>query len=265
MWSRKTTDPLGKLLFEKYSIHMLSRPRENVSVFDVFAVRDDQTFQSGGIDSFLRSKFDKPEVLENEALLDIDATFSDGVSGNVGLSFLQGFLAMLGAGVMNGVSGALEKSKSRTLRFRFGGSTRDYVKDGFELEWKLGEHPFVRSDSAMKEDYRYYIASGVHHCKELTFEVFDENMVKIDASADVVALGGAKAGLAANKDRQITATSNKTLAYGVELNEIVYDEDRFRLGLQESKNYVHVMAKEAALPRATVGGPEDLMILKIVD
>jgi hypothetical protein len=266
MWSRKTTDPLGKLLFEKYGLHMLSRPRENVSLFQVFGLSDGEVFMSGSIDGFLRSKFDKPEVEKGENLLDIEAAVSDAISGNVSLGFLQGFLAFLGVGVVNAVSVGMEKSQSRALRFRFGGCRRDYVKDGFDLAWKLGEVPFVLDDSAMKEDCRYYIATGVHYCDKLTFEVLDKNMAKIDLSADVAVIAAGKAGLKVQKDWQITATSDKTLAYGVELNEIIYDAKRKRLQLQESESYVHVKAGGASqLPRAMVGGPEDLMILRIVD
>lgn len=266
MWSRKTVDPLGKLLFGKYSMHVLSRPREKVSVFEVFGLRDDEVFQSGGLDAFLRTNFDKPEVEKGEILIDIDATISDAVSGNVGLSFLQGFLALVGAGVVNAVSVGLEKSSSQALRFRFGGCTRDHVKDGFDLDWKLSEVPFVRDNSAMRDGCRYYIATGVHYCNKLTFQVLDKKMAKVDLSADLAMLASGKTGVTLEKDSQITAISEKTLAYGVELNEIIYDPKRKRLQLKESGNYVHVKAGGATdLPKAMVGGPDDVMVLRIVD
>lgn len=265
MWSRTTTDPLGKLLFDKYGMHILSRPRENVSVFDVFPVREGEAAMSGGIDAFLRARFERPEVEQDEVLLDIDSTISEAVSGNVAFNFLNGFLAMLGVGVANSVSAAIEASQSRALRFRFGGCRRDHVKDCFELDWKLSEVPFVKEKSAMREGYRYYIASAVHYCSELTFEVLDKNMVKVDLSADVAALGSAKAGLAVNKDRQLTTRSDKRLAYGVELNEIVYNEKREQLQLEESRNYLHVKARTPVLPKAMLGGPQELMVLTLAD
>ncbi len=266
MWDRKTDDPLGKMLFRDYGMHVLSRPRDKVSVFEVFALRDNEVFLSGSIDGFLRSKFDKPEVEKGEILVDIEKTISDAISGNIAVEFLQGFLSHLGASMMNAVSVAMVKSQSRALRFRFVGCTRDYVKDGFELDWKLSEVPFIRENSSMKEGYRYYIATGVHYCNKLMFEVLDKNLAKVDISADLAVVASSKTGLTFENDGQITATSDKTLAYGIELNEIVYDEKRKRLGLKESGNYVHVKAGEPAeLPKAMVGGPEDPMILRIVD
>ena len=83
---------------KKYGVHVLSRPREHVSVFQVFSLRDGKVFQSGDIDSFLHSKFDKPEVAKAEVMADINGTTSDALSGNVAVNFLDGFLALIGAG-----------------------------------------------------------------------------------------------------------------------------------------------------------------------
>ena len=266
MWSRKTVDPLGQLLFEKYGMHVLGRPREDVSVLQVFAFRDEAMFRSGSLDAFLRTRVQKPEVGEHEAQLDIDATMSGAVSARIAFSFLKGFLSFIGVGAVNTVSASFENSKSEALRFRFGGCTRDYVKDGFDLDWKLSEVAFDKEKSSMKEGERYYIATGVHFCNALTFELLDKNSNTVDVEADVVLLGRGKSGLSVGKDQQITAESDKTLAYGVELNELVYDEKRRRLQLQESKGYVHVLAGVAVdMPRAMIGGPDDTMMLPVVD
>lgn len=266
MWTRKTTDPLGKLLFEKYGLHVLNRPRENVSVFQVFGLRDGEAFQAGDIDSFLRLKFDKPDVERGEALAEISGMTSDAVSGNLALGFLQGFLAFLRVGVVNDISVAMEKARGRMLRFRFDDCTRDYVKDGFDLDWKLSEVPFDRYKSAMKEGCRYYIATGVHYCDKLAFGALDENMKEVAFSANVPAIASGKAGLKVENNTWITATSDKRLAYGVELNEIIYNKKRGRLHLKESQNYVHVKSDVIDdMPKATIGGPDDLMILQIND
>ena len=264
MCTKRTDDPLGKLMFAKYGMHVLSRPRENVPVFQVFAVSGSEVFLSGDVDTFLRSKLDKPDVEKGEQVLDIEGTTSDAVVGEASLNFLQGFLGLLGVGVATTVSAGLKKAHSRALRFRFGGCTRNHVKDGFALEWALSNAPFAKENSAMKDGYRYFIATGVHSCKQLTFEALDKNMTKIDLSADVANLGGAKAGLTVNKDGQITAASDKVLAYGVELNEIVHDEKRKRLQLRETKNYVHVRGAQPTEP-AKAGDLDDEMILRLVE
>jgi hypothetical protein len=263
MWFRKTTDPLGKLLFEKYGVHVLSRPREHVSVFQVFGVHDDKVLQSGDIDGFLHSKFDKPEVARGEVMADIDGTASDALAGTAAVSFLEGFLTLIGAGKT--VSAALQKSDSRSLRFQFGGCTRDYVKDDFDLEIRLGDFAFNKDKSAMKTGWRYYITTGVQYCNQIKFEATDKTMTKIDLSADIPAIAAGKAGLSVDKDRRMTATSDRILAYGVELNEIRYDEKRNRLGLQGAQNYVHARGEAGGLPKATIGGPDGAMTLQLAD
>jgi hypothetical protein len=264
MCTKRTDDPLGKLMFAKYGMHVLSRPRENVPVFQVFAVSGGEVFLSGDVDAFLRAKFEKPDVEKGERVLDIEGTTSAAVTGETSLNFLQGFLALLGVGVATAVSAGLKKAHTRALRFRFGGCTRDSVKNGFALEWKLSNVPFEKENSAMKDGYRYFIATGVHTCKQLTFEALDKTMTKIDMSADVANLGGAKAGLTINKDGQITAASDKVLVYGVELNEIVHDGKRKRLQLKETKDYIHVRGAQPTEP-AKAGDIDDEMILKIVE
>jgi hypothetical protein len=265
MWSRKSTDPLAKLLFEKYCVHVLSRPRENVGVCDVFAVNDDRVVQAGSLAGFLKVPFDMPPVTNDEALIDIDSTVSNAVSGSAGVNFLQGFLALIGAAPLTAVSASLEKSKDRTLHFRFGGCTRNYVTDAFELESRLNDLAFDRDESAMKDDCRYYLATGVHHCKELIFELAEKNKTKVDLSADVAKIAGAKAALSVDGNQQVTARTDRKLAYGVELNELVYNAKRQRLGLGEAANYVHVRADGVALPRAVVGSPDGPMTLTLSD
>ena len=160
MWMRNTDDPLGKLLFEKYGMHVLRRPRENLAVFQVFEVRDGEAARSGSLENLFGIAFAAPAVAQGEAMLDVDEKMSGAVSGKIGLDFLQGFLALIGLGPANKASVALEKANTRALRFRFGGSTRDHVQDDFELERTLRACKFDREESAMKDGYRYYLATA---------------------------------------------------------------------------------------------------------
>lgn len=266
MWMRDTDDPLGKLLFEKYGMHVLRRPRENLAVFQVFEVRDGEAARSGSLENLFGIAFPAPAVAKGESMLDIAEKMSGAISGKIGLDFLQGFLALVGLGPANKASVALEQGNTRALRFRFGRSTRDHVEDDFALERILRACKFERDQSAMKDGYRYYLATAVHHCTQLTFEALDENKAKIDLGAAIVGMGGAEAGLALNGNGQLTASSDKLLAYGVELNEVVHDAKRNRLQLQEARNYVQVRrGGEQGLPRAMVGGAADTMLLSLAD
>jgi len=96
----------------------------------------------------------------------------------------------------------------------------------------------------MKDDYRYYVATGVHFGRTLAFNVLDKNLTKLDFSADVNMIATGKTGFSVEKDGLITATCNQTMAYGVELNEIIYNKIHNRLNLKESSEVVRVRPSE---------------------
>ncbi|MEO6525317.1 MAG: hypothetical protein ABIP93_01700 [Gemmatimonadaceae bacterium] len=266
MWSKGTTDPLARLLFGKYGAHVLARPRRSLAVLTVFGVRDGRTYVSGPLASVLRVPFEEPPIARNEPVLDIASTTSSATTGSVALSFLQGFMALLGAvGARAGAS--LERSGSEVYTFRFEGCTLDSVTDVFDLENRLGDLEFNRERSAMRDDAKYYIAQGVHSCTSLTFDALDKRGGKVDLSADVAAVAGANASLSVDKDRTVTAKSDVPLAYGVMLNELSYDPKRKRLGLKEVQQYVHVMAHAPRVQPTTMTrvGDADSGVLVVED
>jgi hypothetical protein len=84
--------------------------------------------------------------------------------------------------------------------------------------------------------------------------------------ADVAKIAGAKASLTVDGNRQVTARADRKLAYGVELNELVYNERYQRVGLAEAASYVHIRAGGmATLPRAVVGSADGPMTLRLED
>ncbi|MCC6929278.1 MAG: hypothetical protein IT359_09840 [Gemmatimonadaceae bacterium] len=255
MWNRTSADPLARLLFDKYDVHVLSRPRAALPVLTVFAVRDDKVYLGGALTSLLRVPFDPPDITKGEPVLDISTTVSSATSGSGALNFLKGFLATIGGAIGVSMGAAFERTGTSVLKFRFDGCTLDSVTDAFDLENRLADLDFDRAKSAMRDDARYYIARGVHSCASLTFEALDKKSASIDLHADVAAIGDAKGALSVNKDKTITASSAAPLAYGVVLNELVYDGRRKRLGLKEARDYVHVMgAVKRKIAAAEVGG-----------
>lgn len=255
MWNRTSPDPLARLLFDKYDVHVLSRPRATLPVLTVFAVRDDKVYLGGTLASLLRVPFDPPEITKGEPVLDISTTVSSATSGSGALNFLKGFLATIGGAIGVSMGAAFERTGTSALKFRFDGCTLDSVTDAFDLENRLADLDFDKSKSAMKDDVRYYLVRGVHSCAALTFEALDKKAASIDLHAEVAAIGDAKASLSANNDKTITAASTTPLAYGVVLNELVYDSRKKRLGLREAKDYVHVMAAvKRKIPAAVLGG-----------
>ena len=83
-WNRKnkSKDPLLKLILDKYHLNLLSIPRENASVGDLYVQDGDVQHLSspGSITNFLEPKFEVPQLKIGEILSDISGvTSSDGL------------------------------------------------------------------------------------------------------------------------------------------------------------------------------------------
>lgn len=268
MWQRTSNDPLGRLLYSRYGLHVLSRPREDMTVFHLLPVSDGRAGAPGKLSTFLGALFDLPAVKAGERLADISGTTSDGVSLAFGFDFLEGFLSLIGAqAVIKALSAAFKKSNTKALKLRFGGATRDYLEDPFELELRLRNFRFAREDSLMRPGCRYYIVTAVHRSDQISFTAVDEHSAQLDVSAEVAAIGGANAAIKSSGNGEMTAESDTSLVYGVELSELVHNERRNRLELAMTKGYVQVRTGEQGqLPgsaRSMIGGPDDSMRLRI--
>jgi hypothetical protein len=66
MWNRNAKDPLARLLVERYGLHVLSRPREGVSVFDVYPVAGNIVASSGTFSAFVDADLPLPEIRRGE-------------------------------------------------------------------------------------------------------------------------------------------------------------------------------------------------------
>ena len=117
----------------------------------------------------------------------------------------------------------------------------------------------------MKNGYRYYVAIGVHRSDALAFKILDFKSAEIDLAADVKHLVEGRIGLKAAGDCELVIKSDKPLAYGVELSELVYNPRRTRLELAATKDFVHTMAPGEELPgsaRSMIGDPQDSIVLE---
>jgi hypothetical protein len=93
--------------------------------------------------------------------------------------------------------------------------------------------------------------------------VHEKNAGKVDLAAEVPAIAKGESGISVDKERRIRARSDKPVVYGVELNQLVYDEKRKRFDLAEARNRIHTRAVPEALGRAMIGGENDSMVIEL--
>jgi len=77
---------------DKYNLHLLSIPRANASIGDLYRYDGDTVSTPGKISYFLEPIFEISKVTAGETMGDISGIISNGIDAKFGLEFLDGFL-----------------------------------------------------------------------------------------------------------------------------------------------------------------------------
>lgn len=242
MCKRDTADPLARLFLDRYHLHLLRQPREKVDVGLVYPSEGGVVSAPGHFKELLDAAPALPKIRRNEAMADVSGTASNQVEAKVGLSLLDSFLAALDlAGVAAKLKGDLHAGKTSTLRFSFQNPQRDSI-DPFALESTLRRHTFEREQSLFRKDRRYYFVTAVVRSDSITFTALDEGSkaVELAVGVDELAKLDAEADVKKSANDEITVRGPKRLAFGVELQELIYDDARKILRLQGAKDIIKI-------------------------
>src|SRR4030067_593456 len=100
----KKTDPLVKIFLEKYGMNLLSIPREDISVGDLYVYNTNNKAVStkGSIVFFLTPKPKIPKLTIGASMADVTATMTKETDFNTGLNLVSGFLEKFGIGSLIG-------------------------------------------------------------------------------------------------------------------------------------------------------------------
>jgi hypothetical protein len=269
MCRRNTEDPLLRTFFDKYNLHLLSIPRANTAVGDLYIHDGEHTSASGSVTHFLEPALKIPAGAADEQMADVSGQISQAVSVKAGFGLLESFLTALGAaGIVTKARAGLEAKGAATLRFRFKGATRDSV-DAMLLGSKLARHTLKKNHALYRKDYRYYLVTAVVRSPSISIVAESNRARAVDL--DVKALkSGAKAAVRVEQSDkgEVTFAGKKKLAFGVELYELVLDPERHTLKLRLPPGVVRVrtVAGPAAAPAvapAVIGGPDANAFLEI--
>jgi hypothetical protein len=263
-WNRKTRDPLLDLMLEKYNLNLLSIPRENASVGDLYMQEGNlqRISTPGNVSNFLRGQFQMPAVRTGETMGDVSGTTSRDASGKAGINFLEGFLNALGpAGLGTKVKGSYEGRSLSKITFTFQNPTRDYV-DAFDLGKKLIDHTIMEENALYGKDRRYYIVTAVAKSPSISILTEGNSKQLVDIDVEVMKVVDASGGVSVENKAagQVTFKGSKNLAFGVELYDLKYinkgESSRFQMGpinspivargSQERENFI-AMSRPAEL------------------
>jgi hypothetical protein len=238
-WNKfsKSSDPLLKLMFERYNLSLLSIPRENASVGDLYMQDGNQNLSTpGNIKNFLTGEFQIPSISTGEIMADVTGTTSRDASGKAGMNFLEGFLNALGpAGIGITVRGSYERRSQNKIIFTFQNPTRDYV-DVFELGKSLINYRIMKENALYAKDRRFYIITAVARSSSIGIISEHNSKQTVDVDTGIMNLAKVSGGISIENSGagQITFKGQKNLAFGVELYELKWledgDEARFQMG-----------------------------------
>jgi hypothetical protein len=230
-WKRKdkSNDALLKIILDKYHLNLLSIPRENASVCDLYMQDGNAQHLSspGTITNFLEPQFETPQIKSGESMADISGVTSRAESGKVGLDVLEGFLNTLGpVGLGSKVRASYEKDSKQSIKFTFTNAVRDYV-DPILLGSKLGEeeYKFNTKNALYADGRRYFVVVAVAKSPSISILAEGDQKQVMNIDAEVKQLVNTSGGISIENSGsgQITFKGNKSLVFGVELLELRYD------------------------------------------
>jgi hypothetical protein len=228
-WKRDTKDPLIRIFLDKYKMHLLTIPREDISVGDLYVYDKNNKAVStkGSLTYFLKPKLKIPPLTNAAAMADVANMMTDYVDFTIGLDLLNGFLGKFGIGsVIQNVETEFRAKKAKTIAFNFPNCSRDSV-DSTHLGYNLiGKKP-IKDHPLYNESNRYFVVMAVARTSEIKMLVQDNSKHNINVDASVLESKLTNMKSRINKDKYSAVTFNgaKPLGFAVELQELRYDAE----------------------------------------
>jgi hypothetical protein len=213
----------------------------------------------GQLLSLLKPAPEMPSTHIGEPLANIASKQTRALDLKVGLSLLAGFFSAIGAvAIASKIEAAYEHNGATMVRFKIKNATRDSV-DLLEfgkalMPCQLDEgHPFVQDGN------RYYVTVGVFRSPSITVTAQDgaQNAVNLEASAvKDIATANAKISVKREDDGELTYEGPESLAFGVELVEMIYNKMQRKFQLSGMQEAVRIRNPKK-IERAFIGDPKD--------
>jgi hypothetical protein len=246
---RTTGDPLLQVFLKTYGLNLLSVPREDTDVGDLYVRTDGRISSPGSLTHFLTPKLKVPRATKGEQMATVTGKITNAISFSIGLSLLEGFFSAIGAvGLFGKVKSEYATAKTHSLRFSFNEALRDSLDVGL-MGSKLIRHRFSKKHALVNPGNRYYLVTGVARSKSISVTAVTKSEDSVGLGVEVLKTAKAEGKVEIEKQSEgtYTYTGPKHLAFGVELYELTYDERNDKMKMLVPEGAIGVMA----------GAPED--------
>ena len=165
-------EELLKVFFERHRFHLLTDPREDISVGDVYvqAENDIEIYRSYRLEDIVKplggvgNKFRLPETKRDSGASNIYGKFSDFRNRGLVVGFFTDFLNKIKPDLGLSLFARFRSQKTRDIAFSFLSHTIDSLMigamnsslDGYTIDYKMADR-----------SRRYWVVSQVHRCRSV--------------------------------------------------------------------------------------------------
>ena len=262
-WKRNSPDPLVKIFKDKYQLHLLSLPRENVCVGDlyVYQTKTKGLIAPGDISYFLEN-FTLPPIDADEILSDVSGTVSNNVDAKAGIGFLSGYLSVFDSDIsIPEINTGYQAKGAKFFRFGFPNSTRDSVDMG-ALAKSLSSSKMTTAHALFDDSNRYYLTTAVVRSPTISVTFANEYDRAVDLNLSgsyfIEASIAGEVSRTKTSEGMITFSGGKRLVYAVELHELNYYPDTAVFRINSIRKYLSLKGTSPAKPvrrPAFIGDP----------
>ena len=229
MCTRITPDPLLSLFFEKYKVHLLSTPRENIDVGEVYIHEKGHTMAPGNLSGIL-SDFVLPMPHRLEEMADLSGGLTNQIKLGGTLNLLKGILSSIGMpDFLSRLRAESNWNNKTEVQFSFSRIWRDWL-DVVELGTSLIGTTLNKEHPLISKGRKYFVTTAVLRTSKISIEFSNEKARA--ATLDAESLIGGIGTVSVSKDGSLKIESKKPLAFGVELHELEFIESEKRFILK---------------------------------
>lgn len=244
MFYKNKEDPLLRIFLDKYNLNLLAIPREESKVGDLYVFDGKRVSTPGSITYFLDPPMKISGLMTGEKMADITGQITNSASIEASFGFLEGFLSAMGASVIiTKIRASYEAKGAKMFRFRFSHAVRDSI-DVMRIGRILMTHSLLESHALYSNKMRYYLVTAVARSKSISVIAENEKENQINIDLDFVTTENFPLYLSVDRSSngEITYSGTKSLAFGVELYELLYDEKKHTLKLALPSGAIQVRA-----------------------
>lgn len=241
LWKRNTDDPLRKTFLETYRLNLLPVPLEDTLVGDICIYDGNDIVARSSITDFLEKPYQIPSITISK-IPDISGIMSRAVSVDIGINVLESFITAFGIGsIIQKIHASFQSNGVSSLKFRFTNAVRnsinvvrvanDLIKNSFSIS---ESHPLYSKGN------QYYLVSAAARTRSLSIITQGNDQKTVNIDANILQIGEASSGakIENSTDGELTFNGKDSLAFGVELHLLDYDQAKKTFKINALRKYV---------------------------